>query len=413
MNADSSIILSQRLKWYRGQMAVAISRHRHVLVLSLLLLIPSAMEWETIKELTRIISIPVLHMAYPGSAMGQAAIYYLLLILVFIGWVKLQKSAVKGEPFISFVRTLPLPPTLAWRTDIYLVLLADGILWLLFIAAFIFVPYADLSLTVLLGFFLRTAALAATLVCAQAAYVYLERGAFLFPLFAYAVIFVVGALTGWWDNLVYALFTLALVSALLLRMKEIGGLLWAKWPRTARQVDSIHAGMRIHPVVAIYLRLLFAEHGTAVLARLALVLVVSAMLGLVVRSKPDASFEHVKDLFVAYTAWSAYVASGLFYYLHQERQAILPLLRTLPAPGRYWVLVDYAHVYAGLLLAVAPLAAYLVQSGHLTYASLIFSSSYVLLLLGVLYPIQTMMKKQASVTAFVACILWALPGLMN
>jgi Family of unknown function (DUF6136) len=125
------MMLSYRLRWYAVETSRVVRRHWQALSLSFLLLLPTM----PVFAQTRILGAPVLETLAPTHGVEWRFVWVHALEAVSMLWVLIQRTAITGGPFATYLRSLPTPNGHRRAVDVAVVLIASTPLLLPVLAA--------------------------------------------------------------------------------------------------------------------------------------------------------------------------------------------------------------------------------------------------------------------------------------
>jgi hypothetical protein len=112
-------------------------RYKHVIIIFLILLAPPSSG--ALQFIINTLKYPVDLFIHPAGGYLIVLCFIFLLQIGFILWVVMQKNALRGEPFRSYCRSLPISKRTLFNVDITLVIVGINILWVPFILEFVFI----------------------------------------------------------------------------------------------------------------------------------------------------------------------------------------------------------------------------------------------------------------------------------
>jgi hypothetical protein len=399
------LILSHRIGWYNRTIAAYLKRYRHILLIALLLLLPSTSEVEMLIGLLDLIAMPLLNLALVGEAASKALAYLWTLSLIFSLWISLQREAILGEPFSTFLKTLPLDEQQTGYVDTVLVVLANNILWAFFIVPMLVVQYGDMDAGDVARFIVNCAVLIVYVHALQLFVLHRNYLSAVTVAIAYSLYFVLILRLTTYPGLVAGIFAV------------VGGLVLIQNHTLARRfsVDRMRfmqfglfgkLSVYTHSLVTIYLRILLGKYWISTLIRLVSVVAVGVIVGAVLNNNLNNTQKENIQILIAYGVWSVFIVSGIYSHLYDERKSIMPFLKSLPTALLSWVFRDILVAYVSSMVLTVPLLVYLSGDQLISSIAIVLYMIYLVPLALLFYPVRTMMPRQGSVAAIVLGVVW-------
>tara|TARA_R110000868_G_scaffold396846_2_gene669205 strand:- start:2877 stop:4013 length:1137 start_codon:yes stop_codon:yes gene_type:complete len=105
-------------------------RYKHGLIILLALLAPG------FQVVSSLVLSPIRSVMVPNASLQYTFLSLVGLQALFVSWAAIQKPAIMGAPFRSYLQTLPVEPFRFLKTDLLLLLVANLILWVPFVFVF-------------------------------------------------------------------------------------------------------------------------------------------------------------------------------------------------------------------------------------------------------------------------------------
>lgn len=415
MTSLTRTLIRLRFRWYRDNMFVFLERYSHMIVITLLCLLPVAQELKTALEIAAAVSLPVKTIVAEQST-GYWLDIALVAILhtVFVSWLVVQGRAVTGQPLATYLASLPIARRDRRLVDMCTVAYANHLTWLMFLLPLFLAPYSELRLDGTVLFVLRTAILALTTVGIQMAWVFgLRREALVFLLLDAVLV-----ASKWLPSAggsIAATVLLLLVTAWMVAAPPQLPVYPRSPPRPSRPVAAGRGWLRtgrapflIEPILSVYLRVLFSEKRISTVVRLVLAVTVTLLGAVITARNVSTGVNWSANYAVVFAVLLTFLCSGFYRPIYEARQSFESYLRALPIGKYTWIALDTTLVAGVVLLIELPSIAYLLAKEYLSIEQSLVLIPLQLPLLLFLYPIRNKMATQSSAVSVFVSVIWTL-----
>lgn len=393
-------ILRVRLRCYASETLNALRRSWQ-LVVFVIALVPQLL---TSKELTLPITALGASQNLNFVAIASIASIYATSILL----VMVQRTAIIGGLFGTYLRALPIPPQIEWHAGLAVLLVADSLLWIYLALALIQADGSDAAPMLLSAqlFFLASSVLLAQRLAL------LEQVSTAVML-AVSAILVLGAIT-WLPNSAAALISFLLGAACtapLLDFRLVNRLL--NKSRTYNKPKLLHqktlSSMRMirrqAPTCHLVMTNLLGARRTHTLSRLLLSIFWSWFAAQALSH--EMSSDVAIGLIVLTTSFSALALIGIFRGLAKDRQHFAVYFSSLPIHRWHWAIPEFSCVAFVSATTLAPFYWYFVSNKFLPLSMALATAISYPVLLATLRAIAVRIKRHSLLLDFAAALLWA------